>query len=255
MPGVPGSPADPELVPRPARGRVVAVSRAVGLADVRPDATIRLDAIARVLQDAADADAASASVDGRPVDMGYWLLRRVALRIDHTPRLRAELEAATWCSGVGARWAERRTDVTVGDRLAIESVAIWVHVSPESGRPLPLSPDFHAVWAESARGRQVSARLHHAAPPESAAREPWPLRATDLDVIGHVNNAAYWAPVEEVLARRPGRRIRHAEAEFRAGLDLDDKVDVVTDERDDRLACWLCVGGDVRASALIGFGP
>ena len=86
-------------------GRVITVTRTVGLSDVRPDTRARLDALARIVQDVADADAASAPVD----DMGVWILRRLALHVMRTPRFRADVTAQTWCSGTGARWAERRT--------------------------------------------------------------------------------------------------------------------------------------------------
>jgi acyl-ACP thioesterase len=240
-----------DFVPLPARGRVVSVTRTVGLADVRPDATIRLDAIARVLQDVGDEDAASSGIEG----MGFWLLRRLALRVHHTPRLRAVLDLSTWCSGVGARWAERRTDIAVGGQLAIESRAVWVHVDAVSGAPMPVPPEFDAVWGESAGGRRVSARLRHPAPPTGAGGTRWPLRATDLDVVGHVNNAAYWAPIEEQLARAGAPRVRSAEIEFRAGLDAGDDVEVVTTDHEAGFAVWLTVAGDVRASVLVGCDP
>lgn len=237
-----------DFVARPTSGRVVTVTRHVGLGDVRRDATLRLDALARALQDAADEDAATSGID----DMGYWLLRRLAIDVQHTPRLRAPLTLSTWCSGVGARWAERRTDVSVGDVLAVRAVGIWVHVDRGTGAPAPLPDAFERVWSGSAQGRRVSARRRHPAPPPEVRRAGWLLRATDIDVIGHVNNAAYWAPIEEELARREAARVRSAEIEFRAGLDLDDEVEVLTAEHEAGFGSWLCVGGDVRASTLIG---
>jgi acyl-ACP thioesterase len=237
-----------DFVPRPSGGRIVKITRHVGLGDVRRDATLRLDALARALQDAADEDAASSGID----DMGYWLLRRLAIDLPHTPRLRAPLTLSTWCSGVGARWAERRTDVHVGDVLAARAVGIWVHVDRETGAPTPLPDAFERVWSESAHGRRVSARLRHPGPPHDAARDRWLLRATDIDMIDHVNNAAYWAPVEEELSRRDSPRVRSAEIEFRSGLALEDAVELRIADHEAGFGAWLCVAGDVRASALIG---
>jgi acyl-ACP thioesterase len=187
--------------------------------------------------------------------MGVWILRRLDVEIMHTPRLRAEVRASTWCSGVGARWAERRTDVHVGDTFCIAATALWVHVDPARGAPAVLPPGFHDVWAPSAHGRKVSARLTHPAPPDDATSRPWPLRATDLDVIAHVNNAAYWAPVEDELAARGCGRVSHAEIEFHTGLAHTDAVELCTSPRDGGFACWLRVAGDVRASMLVGCGP
>ena len=228
--------------------RITTITRHVGLADVGPDARARLDALARIVQDVSDFDASTAPVEG----MGLWILRRLEMRIARTPRFRAEVTASTWCSGVGARWAERSSELRVGDESCVEATAIWVHTDASRGTPAPLPPGFDEVWGATAAGRKVSARLRHPAPPAGAERRAWPLRAIDIDVVGHVNNAAYWAAIEDELARRANPRVRWAEIEFRAGLELGDPVELVVAETDEGLAAWLCVGGDVRASVLLG---
>jgi acyl-ACP thioesterase len=240
---------DIEFVARPRAGRVVHIERHVGLADVRPDTTVRLDALARFLQDAADEDAATSSV---PMP-GAWVLRRLTMRIERTPRFRADLALATWCSGVGARWAERRTDVSFGDMVCVESAGLWVYIDTATGAPARLPDGFDDEWGVSAGGRQVRATLQHDAPPAAARRAPWPLRAVDLDVMDHVNNAAYWAPVEEELARRGRPRVTAAEMEFRGGLAADDDVESIIVDDDGGFAWWGSVSGDVRASALVAF--
>jgi len=231
--------------------RVVTVDRSIGLADVRPDTTARLDALARIVQDVADADAATAPIEG----MGVWIMRRIDMQIAHVPRLRAEVRASTWCSGVGPRWAERRSELHVGELLCATVTALWVHTDPARGTSIPLPDGFDAVWGATADRRRVSARLHHAPPPGEAHGSTWVVRATDLDVVGHVNNAAYWSAVEEELARRGGPRVVDAEMEFRAGLDHGEPVDMLVADTPDGFAVWLCVDGDVRASALVGCAP
>ena len=240
-----------ELVARPERGRVVTIARHAGLSDVRPDTTVRLDGIARYLQDVADRDAASASVDGA----GVWVLRRLVLRIDRTPRFRADLTLATWCSGVGARWAERRTDVMVDGTRCVAAAGLWVHVDTASGAPAPLPAGFDDLWGVSANGRRVRAGLQHKSLPTAGVDSSWLLRVSDLDVLGHVNNAAYWVPVEEELARRGAPRVTRAEMEFRDGLDLGDDVTVRIVDTPDGFACWFRVGDDVRATALVACAP
>lgn len=236
-------------MPRPEAGRVVRIDRHVGLADVRPDGRVRLDALARFLQDVADDDAVSAALEVA----GVWVLRRVAFRVAHTPRFRADLELATWCSGVGPRWAERRTDIEVDGAPCVEAVALWAYIDPARGVPRPLPDGFDEHWGGTTGGRRVSARLRHAAPVPAATSRPWPLRITDVDVLGHVNNAAYWAPVEDELARRGRPRVAWAELEFRSGLDAGDEVELLAADHEGGVAMWMCVDGDVRASALLGF--
>jgi acyl-ACP thioesterase len=229
-------------------GRVTTITRPVGLADVGPDARARLDGLARIVQDVSDADASTVVIDG----MGLWILRRLDLRIDTSPRFRADVIGSTWCSGIGARWAERTTQLRVGEQLCVEATAIWVHTDPERGAPTPLPAGFDTVWGATADGRKVSARLRHPAPPDDASRRRWLLRTTDIDVVGHVNNAAYWEAIEDELVRRGSPRVHAAGIEFRAGLELTDVVDLVVADTAEGFAAWLCVGRDVRASVLIG---
>ena len=66
-----------------------------------------------------------------------------------------------------------------------------------------------------------------------------------------MNNAAYWAAVEEELRRR--RELRAplgAEVEFRVAIEPDDEVDIVTQDGEGDLRLWLVrQGGVVGASA------
>jgi acyl-ACP thioesterase len=70
------------LVAPPADGRVFAHPVAAGLADAAPSGRVRLDAIARWLQDAALADVVDSGLDGG----GVWVLRRLRLCVERFPR-------------------------------------------------------------------------------------------------------------------------------------------------------------------------
>ncbi|HEY5011318.1 MAG TPA: acyl-ACP thioesterase domain-containing protein [Acidimicrobiia bacterium] len=253
--------AGDELVSRPASGRRFAGTARVRLADVSPGGRLRLDAIARLLQDVSGDDTA----DAAHAPDAAWVVRRLVIELDdrRTPRLYDDLTLVTWCSGTGARWAERRTDVELAGEVVVRAGALWVLVDPATGRPIPLGAGFDAVYGEAAGGRRVGQRLRHGPPPAGARGAPWPLRVTDIDVLGHVNNAAYWAPVEEALARlAAGRRVARAELEFRSGIEPTDAVEVVAlvvpggaGDEGDELRAWLTVGSDVRASAVVQLAP
>jgi acyl-ACP thioesterase len=179
--------------------RVFVSRRAVHGTDVGLDGRLRLDALARYLQAAAEGDLAGA---GYPSTYD-WVVRRCAVRVHAYPRLGQRLQVRTFCSAIGPRWAERTTTLTDadGDAELVQATAVWAAVDSGTGRPSPLGPDFLRVYGPSAAGRTVSARLSHPRPPEGADGEPWPLRAADFDASGHVNNAVYWAAVEDAVAR------------------------------------------------------
>ena len=248
--GVDGSPE--EFVDCPPGSRSVTRTRTVRLGDVTASGRVRLDALARYLQDVAADDGDEVGVGGA----GAWVLRRAALRFDELPRFRDTIELTTFCWGTGPRWAERRTTVRVAGRVAVESAAVWVHVDA-AGRPTALEPWFYEHYRVAADDRRVSARLHLPAPPLEAHREAWPLRTADLDVLGHVNNAIAWAAVEDELARRTrlgggsAPRLVGAKIEYRAAIDPDEAPEVLSCSAPGLLSCWLVCGGDVRVSALV----
>jgi acyl-ACP thioesterase len=185
----------------------------VTLADVSPAGRARLDALARWLQDAAYEDARDSGID----DGGVWIVRRLALRVHRFPRMDEEVEVSTFCSGTAALWAERSSIVACAGAPAAEAVALWVHLQPDGRRPRPLPAGFESVYAPSAMGRRVRARLRHpAAPPDGAASRPWRFRRADLDLAGHVNNAIYWQALEEELVAAEPAAGLQAEIEHRA---------------------------------------
>ncbi len=184
------------FVPDPVSGRIFATSRLVRMTDVTPSGRLRLDAIARYLQEAAEDDVTDSGWD-EPYD---WLLRRSVVTIAGFPAHRERVTVRTFCSGTGPRWAERTTTVSGPGGDLIQARAIWVAVASQTGAPAPLSREFLAVYGESAHGRKVTARLYHDGPDPALAGRPWPVRAADLDPAGHVNNTVHWAAAEDALA-------------------------------------------------------
>ncbi len=197
----------------PPKGRVFRHHDRVTLADVSPAGRARLDALARWLQDAAYEDSLDSGLDGD----GVWIVRRLAQRVHRFPRVRDEIEVATFCSGTAPLWAERSSLVSCGGEPVAEAVALWVHLQPDGARPQPMPDGFDRVFAPSAMGRRVRARLRHpAAPPAGAAARPWRFRGADLDLAGHVNNAVYGEALEdELVAEEPPAGLQ-AEIEHRA---------------------------------------
>ncbi len=232
-----------EMVPIPTAGRTFVRSRIVALGDVNPYGRIRLDGLARIIQDIATADAA----DALKGSAYAYVLRRLVLAIKQTPKIGERLTLTTFCGGTARSWAERRTSVVGDQGASVETSGIWVPIDA-SGRPSRLPEDFLSAYAEAAGGRRVEARLTHGIPPEAATRIPWTLRYTDLDTLGHVNNAAHWCAVEENLR---GREVAHAEIEFVGGLLVTEPCSFVAVEQPDQLDSWLCAERHVRSSQRV----
>jgi acyl-ACP thioesterase len=256
------APTFTELVPPPERGRVFTMAARPGLADCAPSGRIRLDALARWLQDVAYDDVEDAGVAGAAV----WVVRRTRIRVARFPRFGERFSLRTFCSGFGRAWAERRTTIAAIDTddsdraaaryaerdpaldpAAVEAVSLWVHLDPVTRRPAPLTAGEFEIYGVAAAGRRVTARLRHQAPNSATETQRWTFRATERDLAGHINNAAYWQPLEEELLEREEPDRIDAEMEFRNPAQPGDKVVLGDGGRR-----WIVGGdGDVHASVVL----
>lgn len=210
----PGAPALQELLDRPEGIRAFSEPRQAGYADTGPSGRMRVDAVARWLQDVAWADLQDAGLQWVTV----WVARRTRIRVNRWPRFGEQFTVTTFCTGLGRMWAERRTDIArPGEAAAdVQAVSVWVHIDPQRRMPSPVSDAEIATYTGPGT-RKVSARLRHPPPPAAPAGrgDQWTFRAVDVDIAGHVNNAAYWEPLEEELLAGEDPVRLDAELEYR----------------------------------------
>jgi acyl-ACP thioesterase len=229
-----------EFVDVPSTGRRFELESRVRLSDITTSGELRLDGVARTLQDIATDDWDASGIDTSVA----WVARRTAFRWtgDYWPRYQDRVRALTWCAGAGPAWAERRTNLYVGETLCFEAASLWVPISAE-GAPVRIPADFYDVYGEAMGGRKVSARVRQTAPSADFVGQPFVIRRADLDIMGHVNNAAVWQVVAEYVAPP----VRYGELVHHGPVEMDHDVTVVVEE--DQV--WLLVDGDVRVSGSV----
>jgi hypothetical protein len=86
----------------------------------------------------------------------------------------------------------------------------------------------------------------HPLPTSGAAAGAWTFRSVDLDIAGHVNNAAYWEPLEEELLDGPEPARIDAEIEFRTPCLPGVKQFVRNGSRR-----WILGDGEAHASLFV----
>jgi len=220
----------------------------VRLSDTDATGRLRLDAVARYLQDAAIDDVAETSW-GAPEHL--WVLRAVRIDVVRPFLEDSEVDIVTWGSSFSSLAAGRRWSLEGDAGGAIEVDSTWIHLGPDA-RPARIGDGFEA-YAEAAQGRPASTRLTLPEPAIAGDRAAWPLRATDVDRMGHVNNAAYWMAVEHrLIGREPDVRTPHrAQLEYRHPIDLGERVELAEETRDGRYGAAFLVDGSVKAVAWV----
>ena len=114
---------------------------------------------------------------------------------------------------------------------------------------------FDAIFEPSTSGRTVSSRLTLSARPTELIGTPWPVRFSDFDVMGHVNNAAALVVVEEALSeRRELRAPLRVEVEYREAIERGDALRRCGRDEQHCHHGWLV---DQRERCKVGFtiGP
>ena len=117
----------PEFVPLTDEGRRYSEDYLIRLGDADENGLLRLDGVARLLQDVATDDWTDTGIATEDT----WVVRRTQIRLVEGatwPRYLDRVTLTTWCGGWGAAWAERRTNVDIaGDRLSRSGRAVGAH--------------------------------------------------------------------------------------------------------------------------------
>ncbi len=183
--------------------------------DVDQDMRVRLDAVARYLQDVAN-DNLEATEFGKTEP--FWIVRRTIIDVIRPISWPATVTAQRWCGALSTRWTNMRVRLTSehetnrfnpDDRPGglIETEAFWINVN-DKGVPSRLSDEAFEMLSSMTDEHRL--RWKSMNPEKAPAGEdiPFPdrehvLRITDFDPFKHLNNAAYLEAIEDELVEHP----------------------------------------------------
>ncbi|WP_227979820.1 acyl-[acyl-carrier-protein] thioesterase [Nocardia spumae] len=173
----------------------------VRLGDTDGAERLRLDAVARYLQDIGYDHLQV--VDEGDLHPG-WIVRRTVMDVLRPIEFGDRVHLRRWPSALSNRWCNMRIQVRSENGGLIETEMFLIHVDIEAGRPARMSDRFMAPMLAATTQHRLQWRpALRARAGTGAEPRPFPLRVTDVDRYGHVNNAVHWGAVEEALARFP----------------------------------------------------
>jgi acyl-ACP thioesterase len=89
-------------------------------------------------------------------------------------------------------------------------------------------------------------------PDDAEQRDAWPVRFSDMDALGHMNNAAYWEAIEEWLSgHRDFREPFAVVLEHLTPIEPGHDVFTVTREEKNLTAIWHEMNGTIAAVAQL----
>ncbi|WP_235916553.1 acyl-[acyl-carrier-protein] thioesterase [Antrihabitans cavernicola] len=244
-----------QLAPLTADNPTFAAAWPVRAGDVDPDNRLRLDGVARYLQDIAWENLqATFFKDTDPM----WIVRRTVIDVVSPIVWPDTVELHRWCSAMSTRWTDMRVRMTSANGGLVETMGFWINISASTGMPTRISDKALAYLSESTNEQRLRWRpwLTEPGPPESESDKAFHLRATDIDQYNHVNNAAYWHAVEEQLVDLPKLvAVPHrATIEYISPVLANEHV-MVRGRFDDTeiptLKLWFVVDGEVRTAVRV----
>lgn len=193
---------DQPLAPLPEEGRAFASTWPVRAGDVDPYNRVRLDSIARYLQDIAWEELQQTTLERTDP---AWIIRRTVIDVVRPVLWPDRVHLLRWCSAMSTRWTNMRVRITSESGGLIETEGFWININESNNMPARISDEGLAYLARTAQEQRLRWRpwLVDTAPPESDTDLPFPLRATDIDQYNHVNNVSYWQAVEQFLVDYP----------------------------------------------------
>lgn len=179
--------------------------------DVDQQMRVRLDAVARYLQDIAN-DNIEATDYG--ASDPFWIVRRTVIDVIRPFSWPAGVTAQRWCGALSTRWTNMRVRLTADhetnrfnpDERApglIETEAFWINVN-DQGMPSRITDGMLDMLSQMTDEHRLRWRSMNPdkAPDASSVELPdrqHVLRSTDFDPFKHLNNAAYLEAIEDEL--------------------------------------------------------
>ncbi|MCT7660512.1 acyl-[acyl-carrier-protein] thioesterase [Mycobacterium deserti] len=247
---MPSNDAYRRLSPRPDAGYVYRTSWPVPTGDIDGDLRLRLDGVARYIQEVGAENLLDA---GEAEEHPHWLVQRTVIDVVQPIEWPNEVSFSRWCPALSTRWCSMRVDLVGSDGGRIETEGFWIAINERTLTPQRVSDSLIEKFASTTEVHRLKWRPWLADPADADVTMPFALRRTDIDVFEHVTNTAYWHAIHEVMAAQPEicRPPYRAVVEYRKPIRYGEEVMLRWARRDDDVHIAIAVGEEVRAAALL----
>lgn len=252
------------LTAQPTHARTFERTYRLRMEDVNPAMGVRLDALARLLQNVA-MDMIDESEWG--ATNPFWIVRRNVIDVIEPITWPGDAHVERWCEATSSRWVGMRQRLTGtpsatgfadADRPTglVETSSFCINVTRD-GRPSRIDDDVLEDWNRDVADTRYKWKSMAPATPDHvdgpATTRSFALRTTDFDAYGHMNNVAYWYAVDAALADFPGLTDapHRAVIEYLKPITPREDATIVTKPYDGGLALWFVVDDQVTTAVTV----
>ncbi len=221
-------------------------SRRVRVGDCDARGIVRVDALARYLQDIGYDDTDDIGVG----DGGLWVARSITMTFPSAqcwPVRNEIIQLETYCGGVGRAFAQRNVEIETSAGEKIHTTTLWVSVN-EAGKPIGV-PQWLLDAYPDAKKVTSSRTLSVALPTDGVlAEHPWHLRASDFDINDHANNTVAFDALYEVAHVITAPLPLQVVIEYHQPIETADLTKLIYYVNDYGFQAWLVSNGIVAAA-------
>lgn len=222
--------------------RVFKAKRRVRVGDCDVHGNLRIDAVARYLQDVGFDDTNDLGLG----DGGIWVARSieiVAISKDNWPTRNQVVELETYCGGVGKVVAQRNVNIFNDGVKSIETKTLWVSLDQDANlSPIP-------TWLKDvySNAESVSSKRQLSLKPKGESID-FPLRQTDLDINNHANNSLAFDALFEASHAVGVEDFSRVYIEYHAPIDIADDTEIRIETTNSGFNAWLITENHVACS-------
>ena len=184
------------------------LTRQIDFFQTDTNARIKLDSFIKILQNAAIAHMHEADRDSRVIiATGYaWVINKIAIDIYRHPVYNETLTVNTWHKGKKGFKSYREYEIFCGPEKVAAAASSWLYLDLNRRRVVRVPQETDQVYgvdSTSALGRDIEEWR-----PDKKLTPEFTLdittRQSDYDMLGHVNNAAYFDYLDTLLKKFTG---------------------------------------------------
>lgn len=200
-----------------------------------PDGKLSADALADMLQEAANSHAEHLgfSLQDMRKKGVTWVMLRMRIEIDVWPCIHDAVRVETWPSSLDRLYAHRDFKVfDASGREIARATTAWVLIDAVKRTPVRIAAFLSELYSGLYGASEAPKSMDHthvklAAPADESPALPVIVRKTDTDMNGHVNNAAYVALLSEALPAdaAAGMSLREFSVEFKEEAFAQDRLE------------------------------